>query len=279
MKDIVLLAEVADLAERIEEMVEENPELFASAESDDDGEAGRKISIRAKKGARHAGIQNVKWKDDATISTMQSENDDSSYDRKNAGQVGDMPTEIGTQGLSLSMSGSIRMKDLLDAWEEPINKRDKNKNAEASIQDVLQFRRALELMDIDQPFGEAFGSASNRDECILSSHTVYHRLLKMTPEEKILPFTTLNLLSMDNDEEEKQAKSAALLKLFRPDRDSNVTLLAFIQSCDSLYRRLRYFRASVGNASVIDHVLEAIFDGLFLFILFLVNLSVLNFNP
>ncbi len=171
------------------------------------------------------------------------------------------------------------MKDLLDAWEEPTNKRDKNKNEEASIQDVLQFRRALELMDIDRPFGQAFGSASNRNECILSSHTVYSRLMKMTPDDDVLPFATLNLLAVEEDEEEKQAKSAALLRLFCPDRHGNVTLLAFVQSCDSLYRRLRYFRASVGNASVIDNVLEAIFDGLFLLILFLVNLSILKFNP
>lgn len=272
MKDIVLLAEVADLAERIEDMAKKNLQLFdVSAESDDEGGTDRSVIVKVKRANRHAGVHSIKWKEDATISTMPSEDDER--------VEGSVPTDIATQKLSPSKAESINMKDLLDAWEEPINKRDKKKNEEATIQDVLQFRRALELMDIDRPFGEAFGTASNRDKCILSSHSVYRRLVKMTPEDDNLPFATLNLLAVENDEEEKQAKSAALLKLFCPDRDGKVTLLAFVQSCDSLYRRLRYFRASVGNASVIDNVLEAIFDGLFLFILFLVNLSILDFNP
>ena len=45
------------------------------------------------------------------------------------------------------------------------------------------------------------------------------------------------------------------------------------------YKRLRFFRASVGNASVIDHVLESIIDGVFHFVLALVLLSIMRFNP
>ncbi|GAX29175.1 hypothetical protein FisN_28Lh004 [Fistulifera solaris] len=268
MKDIVLIAEVAELAERIENMVEENPQIFVSAESDDEDATDRTKIVKSKRIGRHSGIHSMKWKDEATSSTAPNE-----------GGEGDIGLGASNQDKNEPIAGFIDMKDLLDAWEEPSNKRDKNKNEEATVQDVLQFRRALELMDIDRPFGQAFGSASNRNECIISSHTVYSRLIKMTPDNDVLPFETLNLLAVEEDEEEKQAKSAALLRLFCPDRHDNVTLLAFVQSCDSLYRRLRYFRASVGNASVIDNVLEAIFDGLFLFILFLVNLSILKFNP
>lgn len=46
-----------------------------------------------------------------------------------------------------------------------------------------------------------------------------------------------------------------------------------------MYKRLRFFRASVGNASVIDKVLEGIIDSLYNFILLLVILSMLQFNP
>ena len=42
---------------------------------------------------------------------------------------------------------------------------------------------------------------------------------------------------------------------------------------------MRYFRASVGNASVIDHALESIVDGFYNFILCLVMLSILQINP
>jgi small-conductance mechanosensitive channel len=46
-----------------------------------------------------------------------------------------------------------------------------------------------------------------------------------------------------------------------------------------VYKRLRFFRASVGNASVIDKVLEGIIDSVFNFVLALVVLSMLQFNP
>lgn len=58
-----------------------------------------------------------------------------------------------------------------------------------------------------------------------------------------------------------------------------MTLLAFIQSCDNVYKRLRYLRASVGNSTSIDHVLENIFNGIFNFFLFLSVLSIMKLNP
>ncbi|KAL3923937.1 MAG: hypothetical protein SGARI_006123 [Bacillariaceae sp.] len=46
-----------------------------------------------------------------------------------------------------------------------------------------------------------------------------------------------------------------------------------------MYKKLRYFRANVGNASVIDHALEKIVDAAFSFALMLVLLSVMRVNP
>lgn len=51
------------------------------------------------------------------------------------------------------------------------------------------------------------------------------------------------------------------------------------QSCDSVYKKLRYFRASVGNSSAIDKALESIVNGGFSFILSLTLLSIMNINP
>lgn len=70
-----------------------------------------------------------------------------------------------------------------------------------------------------------------------------------------------------------------LVRLFRPDRFDEVTLLAFVQSCDGVFKRLRYLRASVGNSTSIDRVLESIFNAIFNFFLFLTVLSVLKLNP
>ena len=66
--------------------------------------------------------------------------------------------------------------------------------------------------------------------------------------------------------------------MFHPDARNEVSMLSFVQACDSLYRTMRYFRASVGNASVIDHALESIIDGFYNFVLGLVVLSIMKIN-
>ena len=139
---------------------------------------------------------------------------------------------------------------------------------------------ALTFMDDAFPFSKAFGRASTRDEVIDSAHTVYYRLLSLNPERDSLSCEVIDLLALEDDGVTiNMPKKKALRKLYRPDANQELSFLAFTQSCDSLYKRLRFFRASVGNASVIDHVLESIIDGIFHFVLALVLLSIMRFNP
>ncbi len=70
-----------------------------------------------------------------------------------------------------------------------------------------------------------------------------------------------------------------MVRLFRPDKFDEVSLLAFVQSCDGVYKKLRYLRASVGNSTLIDYVLENIFNAFFYFFLALAIMSVLELNP
>lgn len=286
LKEICLIAEIAELAEHIHEMAEDDPHSLMgfgdsdqgtprkrNEDSDDDDtpvQRDRKTSTIPQKRRGLTKVGTVRWqKEDVSVSSDDEGNSKRAKDEEDA--------FVKTQ-FDRTDSGSIRIKQMLDRWEEPINKFDKN--SAASIQDVLQFRRALELMDESRPFGEAFGEAAKRDDCIMSAHEIYMRLMKLTPKEKQLPFESLAMIAQGlEDEEEAHYKRGALLKLFRPDKDKKVPLLAFIQTCDTLYRRLRYFRASVGNATVIDHVLEDVCDYLVTFLLFLVSLSILNFNP
>ena len=117
-------------------------------------------------------------------------------------------------------------------------------------------------MDSNCPFGDSFGPAWTRDECIESAQNTYYRLLTLThlanddggePSHEGSPdlnisFDILRLLASDEDGMEIPEKVSAYSRLFRPDSANEVTKLAFIQSCDAVYRRLRYFRASIGNA-------------------------------
>lgn len=174
-------------------------------------------------------------------------------------------------------SGLIRIKNLLDRWDEPVNKLDKNK--ESTVNDILKFRKALTYMDLEHPFGVAFGPASTRDELIQSAQNLYQRLLKLAPGYYGLPYTVLAVLSDNGDGTVDKNLKKSIETLFRADADGEIPILTFIQSCDVVYRKLRYFRASVGNASVIDKVLENIINGIYNFGLTIVMLSLLNFNP
>jgi hypothetical protein len=136
-------------------------------------------------------------------------------------------------------------------------------------------------MDESRPFGEAYGPASDRDEAIESAHKVFWKLTKFDGDDSShsLCFDVLSLIANDENGAPVIAKLKALKKLFRPDFRNELPLLAFVQSCDNVYKRLRYFRASVSNSSAIDQVLENIVNCFFVFILTLLVLEVMNFDP
>jgi len=50
-------------------------------------------------------------------------------------------------------------------------------------------------------------------------------------------------------------------------------------ACDAVYKKIRYLRAGVGNATLIDSVLENIFNSVFGFALVLTLMSILQLNP
>ncbi|KAL7573195.1 hypothetical protein ACA910_018852 [Epithemia clementina (nom. ined.)] len=184
--------------------------------------------------------------------------------------------------LSRTMSGTFHIKSFLDRWEEPEIKSDK---VSMTIEDVLRFRRALACMDEEHPFGEAFGPADTRDACIQSANSLYHHLMKLDPTAAQLSFDVLALAIAEEEDkdgeesEEYEMKRKAFRRLFRPDANGELPLLAFVQSCDTVYRRLRYFIASVRNSSVIDKALENTFNGIFFFVLAMLLMSVMRFNP
>ena len=152
-----------------------------------------------------------------------------------------------------------------------------------SIHDILKFRRALVHLDEGYLFGEAFGSTKNRDETIASTIAVYHRLLALAPGTDsmngVLPFDVLALLTLKEDGTENLTKKRMIRRIFTPDRSGGLPLLAFVQACDKIYKRLRYFRASIRNASVIDGVLESLANGIFYFVLIMSLSSLMQLNP
>ena len=67
---------------------------------------------------------------------------------------------------------------------------------------------------------------------IMSSQEVYDRLLLPTPDHATLNFDTLALAAVDHDGMLNQEKLRELIRLLRPDRDGNLTLLDFVKVCE-----------------------------------------------
>lgn len=135
-------------------------------------------------------------------------------------------------------------------------------------------------MDESHPFGDAFGPASTREEAIEAYHHVYLKLAKFDSDDsKIVNFDVIALVANDENGVPIHAKLHAVRKLFRPDARNELPLYAFVQSCDAVYKRLRYFRASVSNSSAIDKVLENMINAIYWFIMIFLLLELLDLDP
>jgi hypothetical protein len=99
-------------------------------------------------------------------------------------------------------------------------------------------------MSSTHPLSVPFGIADTRQNCARSAEIVYNRLL-MKNTGPVLHIETLLILAVDKDGKLDKNKARALIKLFRPDRNGNITLLDFLQSCDAVYKRVVLFRATL----------------------------------
>lgn len=108
-----------------------------------------------------------------------------------------------------------------------------------SIRKILQFREALSHLDGKYPLSAPFGAAETRKQCMVSSQKVYRQLIMKSPESSILHFDTLATLAIDKQGGFNKDKARALIRLFRPDREGNLTMLDFVKSCDLIYKKVK----------------------------------------
>lgn len=155
---------------------------------------------------------------------------------------------------SLSSIQKARISQLLGMWEEP--KVAEKKMEYVSVNALLQFRRALACLHTPYVFSGSFGLADRRESCVESAQEVYYRLMLETPFAKHLSFDVIAALGVSRDGSLDQDKLKDMIRLFRPDRDGTITLLDFCKSIDAVYKDLRTLRASVVNATKIDHAFE-----------------------
>jgi len=179
--------------------------------------------------------------------------------------------------LLLSPDGKKTVMQMLDEWEEPIIMVKKDKTV--SIRNVLDFRQAITNLDEPCLFSSYYGLTRTRLECIECAEAVYKRLLSHTPYEKSLPFETLSLGAIDDRGILEEEKVKALIRLFRPDRNGDLSLLDFVQSCDNVYKQARMLQATMINSNQIDAAYESLLNFVFYFFLGLIVLAIMEIYP
>mmetsp|Transcript_14794 Transcript_14794/g.28022 ORF Transcript_14794/g.28022 Transcript_14794/m.28022 type:complete len:643 (-) Transcript_14794:87-2015(-) len=177
----------------------------------------------------------------------------------------------------LTQTQKARITQILGAWEEPTVAK-KNPGTRASVQELLQFRRALEFLNTRYPFSGSFGPADTREALVSSAQDVYDRLLLRSPDP-FVSFDVIALLGVTKDGLLNQDKLKSLVKLFRPDRDGTINCIDFVKSVDAIYQEFRLLRASVANSSKIDRAFESIFNIIFYAVVVCIILSQIGYNP
>jgi len=163
----------------------------------------------------------------------------------------------------------VPLRQKLYRWTPPVNKADDNV---ISLSDIYKFRKAIEFMDRNI-------QDAQRDDCIDKAEEVYNNLLKLCGNSNILDYNVLAVLNQSEGGFLDELQERAMKDLFRPDRFNQLSLVAFVQGCDSLFQTITFFRASVGNASILDSYLEGVINCLYGIVVGIVVISLLGFNP
>jgi hypothetical protein len=109
----------------------------------------------------------------------------------------------------LSMTQKGRIVQLLGQWEEP-TLAEKKVDAAPTVNEILQFRRALEYLHTPYPFSGSFGLADCRETTIVSSQEVYERMLLRSPDPNALHFDVVALLGVQSEGQLNQDKLKSL---------------------------------------------------------------------
>ena len=109
----------------------------------------------------------------------------------------------------------------------------------------------MAILDDSYPFGLSFGPASSRDDCLHSAKSLYKKLLVLAPGSTLLHFDVIGVLAYNTDGSFDEGKAKALVRLFRPDDNDDISLVSFCQSCDSVYK-VREELCSFDELSLLD---------------------------
>ena len=171
--------------------------------------------------------------------------------------------------------------DLLEAWQEPRSAAaEKDAYREVQTKDILSFRQSYALIKTMHPFSKAFGPSNTREACVESAQRLYRRLLKLQkdPDATTLQFETLVDLVATSEDPSRRSRSRRLRRMFKPDKDGNLSHLDFIRAIDAVYRELRFLVATIENFMQVDRAYERILNSVYFLFMLCVSLAILQID-
>jgi len=288
LNDVITISEVAELSIESEDIAD----LIGIEQSVSDDEPPSEVMESSAAVRRRGRLSVIRWSevkfeaDDCSssgdsvtdfLSSLPENTDEDEASNPEDSELDSQDEEFfKKEKLYNSGSTRIAVKDLLDKWDEPVMKHKKSLNV--SVADTIIFQKAIGYIDHYYTFSESFGPASTRNEMILSAESVYKRLMKLSDDPGTLSFSVFDILLLQEDGTTDKLKKKRLMNVFHPQTDGSLPLLSFVQGCDNIYKKLRFLRASVGNSSVIDNVLESLIDPIVYFLLAGIVLAILGIN-
>ena len=179
---------------------------------------------------------------------------------------------------SLKLSQKAKIAELLGAWEDP-EKENREITSNISIGAILQFRQSVAFMENPFLFSLSFGLADTRVNCIESAQELYQRLFLRTPNADFLHFEVMAFCALRSDGSLDQEKLRELIRIFRPDRDGNLSMLDFVKSIDSVFKEVKFLRASIKSSQKVDQALEKIFNIGFYALMVTIILAQVGLDP
>jgi len=150
---------------------------------------------------------------------------------------------------------------------------------EPTIGDILHFRESLAKVDDKYPFTVAFGLADTREHCFESAQREYNRLLVLQNSGEVLHFNTIASVALQKDGEMEQDNMRELVRLFRPQRNGELSEVDFLKSTDSLYKEFRLLQASVSSSGSMGRAFEIMVNYVFFLILWCIILYIIGIDP
>lgn len=134
-------------------------------------------------------------------------------------------------------------------------------------------------MDDRYPFSKAFGLADNREHCFESAQKEYFRLLLRQNDGDVLHFDTIATVALNKDGTMNREKMKNLVRLFRPNRQGELSETDFVKSIDSLYKEFVLLQASINNSGSVSRAFEIIVNYCFFIVLWCIMLSMAGIDP